>query len=338
MIILSDALTEKNDEGCLKVASSLVKRIRKEKEDTTVISYERRFNDSDEFLDLNKLFLNRKLFSFISKNEGDILYIPFSSNTLASVIRSIILSVFSRRKVYTLFALCHPMNKLSKLFLKMSKTTVIALSKKSYDFYKNIVGDKVVYLKTGVDTNRFCEVQSEKKIELRKKYGFNENEKIILHIGHINKGRNVKVLNDISKDKKVILVVSSAFHQDEEIRSQLEKNENILIIDEYISSVEEIYQLADVYLFPVQSDESCIDVPLSVLEAASCGIPVVATKYGELKELQGQKGFYFLDSVEPDKLNIAIEKAIKENVSPRKSILQYDWDNSVNYLEEMMLK
>lgn len=338
MIILSDALTEKNDEGCLKVASSLVKRIKKRKKDTIVISYERRFNDSDEFLNLNKLFLNKKLFSFIRENDGDILYIPFSSNTLASVVRSIVLSVFSKRKVYTLFALCHPMNKLSKCILKMSKTNVIALSKKSYDFYKNIVKDKVIYLKTGVDTNRFNEVQAEKKNELRKKYGFGENEKIILHIGHINEGRNVKVLNDIAKDKKVLLVVSSAFKQDLEIRSALEKNENILIMDEYISSVEEIYQLSDVYLFPVESDESCIDVPLSVLEAASCGIPVVATKYGELKELQGEKGFYFLDSAEPDELNLAIEKAIKEKISPRKSVIQYDWDGSVNYLERIMLK
>lgn len=57
--------------------------------------------------------------------------------------------------------------------------------------------------------------------------------------------------------------------KDASIRTMLEIRGNITIIDTYLRNVQEVYQLADVYLFPVQEIENCIDIPLSVLEAAS---------------------------------------------------------------------
>lgn len=61
MIILSDCLTETVDEGCIKVAVSLVKRIKEQDPAVTVITFDRQSGLSDVHMELNKLFLNRRL-------------------------------------------------------------------------------------------------------------------------------------------------------------------------------------------------------------------------------------------------------------------------------------
>lgn len=168
MIILTDCLTEKVDEGCLKVANNLAKRIKKSDSDTVLISYGRGSANSDLSLRLNKLFLNRALFSEIKAHEGSVLYIPFASNTLASILRSCVLSLFSKRRVYALFALRHPMGKLAKWILKKSRFFIVALSAKSFDYYSEMATDRVLYLRTGVDTQRFCPIDGQKKLALKK--------------------------------------------------------------------------------------------------------------------------------------------------------------------------
>ena len=65
MIILSDCLTEKVDEGCLKIANSLTERIKSYDINTTVVSYDRTSEKSDLHLRLNKLFLNHSLLVLI---------------------------------------------------------------------------------------------------------------------------------------------------------------------------------------------------------------------------------------------------------------------------------
>ena len=44
MLILSNSLSQTADEGSLKLATSIVKRLKKENPDTYIISYERSFS------------------------------------------------------------------------------------------------------------------------------------------------------------------------------------------------------------------------------------------------------------------------------------------------------
>ena len=48
MVVLSDCLTNKIDEGCLKVANRLAKRLKKAEPNTTIVSFSRRSDDSDK--------------------------------------------------------------------------------------------------------------------------------------------------------------------------------------------------------------------------------------------------------------------------------------------------
>ncbi len=333
MLIISDCLTEIVDEGCLKVANTLAARIKKKNPAATIVSYKRKSPLSDIFLALNPLFLNSSLISLLKKEKEQVLYIPFASNTTGSTLRLCVLSLFSSCRLKVVFALCHPMNFLSKILLKISRAEVIALSKKSFEFYRSIVKSKAMHLKAGVDTEKFCPADNLKKSELREKFKVCEGKIAVLHVGHLKNGRNIDKLCRLNDNFHIFLLLSSVTESesDRELLEMLNSRKNTTVLKGYLENVEEIYQMADVYFFPVVEKGQCIDLPLSVLEAAACSIPVVCTDYGELSELSGKKGFSLIKSFDEEYLNQLVLKAAEQNEkSGRESAKEYDWSAAVD--------
>lgn len=339
MLILTNCLTETADEGCLKVANSLIKRIKKAHSGVTIISYERQTKETDIYLEINKFLISGKLFSVIKKRKEPVLYMPFPARTTPTALRIFNLSFFSRRKPNVVLTMKSPYGFFGKLLLRLSKANLIVFSKDAYDFYVKIVGQKrVAYLKTGVDTEKFIPVSKEEQRKLKQKYGFNADKPIVLHVGHLNQGRNVGQLLKISNEYQVVLVTSTLTkeEQDLQLRKELSSHSNITIMDEYIPNIQEIYQLSDVYFFPVLASGHCIDVPLSCMEAAACNKPILTTAYGEMKELIKKDGFSLLNSFEEGELNKQIEKSLMlENCCTRQAVLECDWNNAIDYLIDL---
>ena len=331
MIILSNCLTKTADEGCRKVACSLIGRIKKAQPKTTVVTYESGRGLGDMHLKVNKLMLSGKLFRLLKRKKEPLLYVPAPAKMRAAVIRIFLLSLFARWGLQVIMVMAFPLDRLSGFLLRKSGARVITLSRDAWEHYRKVIGDQAVYLKTGVDTEKFCPVDSRQKDALRKKYGIPPGKLVALHVGHLKTERNVEQLLKLDEKWHSVLAVSTltAAEQNEELRRRLEESENITLIDWYLPNVEELYQLADVYLFPVVQTHKCIDIPLSALEAAACGIPVVTTPYGEMTELIGKPGFYQIESFEPAALNALIDTAVAEDTDPRKSVLEYDWKNAV---------
>jgi glycosyltransferase involved in cell wall biosynthesis len=328
MIIISDCLTQKIDEGCLKVANSLARRIKEADPGSVLVSYGKKTDSSDIHLDLNRFFINRSLKKVIKDKNETVLYIPFASNTLGSAVRLYVMSKMTK-KLKVVFCLRYQMDRRTTGLLRRSGAEILALSKESYDYYLEKIGN-ARYIKTGVDTAKFCPASAEKKAELRKKYGISPDKKVILHVGHLKEGRNVEKMLNIPDEYQVVLVVSSVTEKNPGLQSKLEEKGNIMIIDRYIENIQEVYQMSDIYFFPVTEVENCIDVPLSVLEAASCNIPIVTTPYGEVKELIGNDGFYELKSFESDDLRKLFDTVLSGKFEDiRKTAIEYDWNRSV---------
>lgn len=335
MLVLSNSLAQKADEGSLKLASSLVKRLKEKYPDNTfVVSFERKTSVADEHLNLNKLHLSARLISIIRKHKSSVLYIPFPAPTLAMAIRIFLISIFSRRRLSVMMVRQYPMNRMAKLLLRLSKAKIIVLSKKSYDFYFPIVKGRVLYLKSGVDTKKFIPVSDKRSKELKKKYGFDSERPIVLHVGHMKEGRNIAELMKIDEKYQVLLVIStiSKERQNNELKERLLQRSNIRIMDGYIQCIEEIYQMSDVYFFPVKKAGHCIDVPLSCLEAAACNKPIITTNYGEMSEFSEKEGFYFIDKIDAASIDEKIMKALKGENRSRTFVLDYDYDNAVESL------
>lgn len=334
MLILSNSLAKTDDEGCLKVAKSLVSRIKKAKPETTVITYERESELSDVHLNVNRLMLSCGLFSVIRRCNEPVLYIPFPARTLATALRVFVVSLFTRQKLSVISVMKYHTNFISRILLRLSGADFVVFSKDAAEFYEKIAGKKrVEYLKTGVDTQKFTPVDNNKKNALKEKYGF-DCRPVILHAGHLNRGRNIAELMKFDEKYQILLVTSTLTknEQDIELKNELLSKPNIRIIDDYIPNIEELYQLSDIYFFPVVEQGRCIDVPLSVMEAASCGKPIITTDYGEIKELINNDGFYRINSFDKESLDCLAEKALNsQSVTARKSVLEYDWSNAVSF-------
>lgn len=339
MLIISNSLNNVSDEGCLKVAASLVSRIKKAVPEALIVTYERRSELSDIHFEINnKLMLSKELFSLLRKHKEEIIYIPFPARPFATALRIFILSLYTRKKPKVISVMKYRMGIISKILLRVSGADFVVFSKEAEDFYDTIVGEKhVSYLKTGVDTQKFVPVSKEKKEALKEKYGFDARP-VILHVGHLNRGRNVAQLMKLDKKYQILLVTSTLTknEQDIELKNELLKSPNIKIIDDYIPHIEEVYQLSDAYFFPVVEQGRCIDVPLSVMEAASCNKPIITTDFGEMKQFRGKKDFYFIESFDENELNALAEKALAcEDAETRSAVLDYDWKNAVSYLTKI---
>lgn len=333
MLIITNGLTNTADEGYLKVASSLIKRLKDKKKDCYLISYDRKNALSDCHLKLNKLFLNKELIRLIRRRNEQVLYIPFPTKPLPMALRIFILSLYSPKKLTVLLVMMGEMNWAAKLLLKISGAEFLLLSQRSKEIYSSFLPSyKAKYIKTGVDTGKFLPVDKDTQIALKLKYGFDPSRPVVLHVGHLNEGRNVQKLLSIADDYQILLVTSTLTkcEQDIKLKDRLLLRKDLKIIDNYIPQIEEVYQMCDVYFFPVIENCRCIDVPLSCLEAASCNKPVVTTDYGEMKSFVGQKGFHFMLNMKKEEINRLLTDALQTDCSSRAAVISYDWNCAID--------
>lgn len=332
MLILSNCLTEAADEGGLKLATSLVKRIKAAQKQTCVVTYERQSGLSDLHLKLNKFMLNRELIRVIRREKQPVLYIPFPAPSLSMALRIRIVAAFAGKGLKVMMIRQFPMGRIERFLLSRSRAELIVFSEQAKTFYESITDNAVTYVKTGVDTGRFVPVTPEETKMLKSRYGLDPDRPVVLHVGHMKEGRNVRQLMKLDPAYQVLLVIStlSKERQDASLRQTLEGCGNIRIIDSYVANIEQIYQLSDVYFFPVSQQGHCIDVPLSCMEAAACNKPVVTTDYGEMRQLAGSPGFFFVQDFEARHLNETIAQALAlENCQSRDAVLEYDWSRGV---------
>ena len=127
----------------------------------------------------------------------------------------------------------------------------------------------------GIDIQKFAPVNKARARELKLKYGFSPDKILVVHVGHCSNGRGLEdfaLLNAPQVERFV--VASGMFEHEGTVR--LLKESDVRLVSGYIPNVEEVYQMADVTLFPTRSAEYVISIPLSVMEALACGTPVVA--------------------------------------------------------------
>jgi glycosyltransferase involved in cell wall biosynthesis len=128
----------------------------------------------------------------------------------------------------------------------------------------------------------------------------------------------------------VVLVASSSTPQEERVAATL-RAAGVHLFTEYLPAIHELYQLADCYVFPVRSTDNAIELPLSVLEALACDLPVVTTRFGDLPALfdcPGRPpGFVFVDT--PGELcseAARLSRAAAAGGGTRPLAIPYSWD------------
>lgn len=329
-IIITEDISEPVDEGIKKYSFHLIKHFIDHNKQNLVFSSSSNNEMSNiELLPKNKFFISISFFKKIYSFKPQLLiYIPFSSSTLMSFIRLKLVSMFCiSAKIIMVSLQKRKHNYLSKLLITLLKPNeIIVLSKKEAYYYQHI-GFKSIVSPIGVDTNKFTEVNFRNKKRLRNKLNLPVNNKIILHVGHITKGRNIdsmKVL--LSQGYKIVIIGSTRFESNFKLKQKLEIDGYIFITN-YVEKIEEYYQASDIYMFPVKSFTGAMEFPLSIFEAMSCNLPIITTNFGGLDTYISESDDfkYYNNEIElSQKVDLLYETNECQN---RKIILKnYSWD------------
>jgi glycosyltransferase involved in cell wall biosynthesis len=210
---------------------------------------------------------------------------------------------------------------------------ILAQSLESERIFRKI-GLHTRFLPIGVDVEKFVPIAPSRKTSLRRKYGLKEDEFIILHVGSVRKNRGLEVLSRVQMNKgnRVLIIGSTSMPIDRSVHMKL-TDSGCLVWRRYFEEIEELYQLADLYVFPVVDRLGSIELPLSVLEAMACNLPVISTKFGALPRIFKEgKGLTFINKTNEIPLKIEQIKNSHLVVKTREKVLPYAWERVTQLL------
>ena len=176
---------------------------------------------------------------------------------------------------------------------------LLVQSKKESERFSRL-GCRVSFLPGGVSLDQFQPSDQQNKVTLRRRHGLHEIRFLVLHVGQITSDRGVSLLADLKRalgDQADFLIVGArTIPPEPELVRQLQESGCLLHLD-YAQHIEEFYQMADCYIFPGLGQSPAIEIPLSVLEAMACNLPVLTSPFGGLPDLYTEgDGFAFAAS------------------------------------------
>jgi len=178
------------------------------------------------------------------------------------------------------------------------------------------------YIPLGIFTDEF---KPRNKIDLRTKFNFPIDKKILLYVGRLSpydKSDLFPILSAYKKyisklqDKPLFLIIGD--NKEFDYAQMLNKFVEHLEIQEFVNIIENVpsgeisnyYSLADIFISP--SDTLTETMGLSILEAMSSALPIIASDWSGYKELveHGKNGFKvstYWQEMDNDFLNITAE-------------------------------
>jgi len=308
------------DEGVRNVGKCINNELRRQGVTTTIIN-------------LRSVYQWQK----IARTDPDIIHFVLTPTT-SGIIAAKLLSIFQSRAKVVISAIHPSVRSLHALnFFKPDLTLV--QSKASEELFDTI-GFRTLTLPNGVDLAKFKPVSSTQKMHLRHNYGIPDEANIVLHLASLRKERNLGVCTKIQKDGlcRVLIVGREGDKNDSTVIRELQ-DAGCLVWVEHFAHIEDIYNVADCYLFPTTNKKACIETPLSVLEAMACNLPIITTRFGALPELFNEGyGFFFTDSDETSLRSLSDLLDGDVPIATRDMVLPYSWENIAHQLREIYVE
>ncbi len=167
-------------------------------------------------------------------------------------------------------------------FIFNGSNVVLCLSDQSVDEIARLIGSKE-------KIRRFCywiNLQKFKplnKLSAKKKLGL-EKYFVVLFVGRLIKEKGVEILisSSISLVSKIKIVIAGTGPLEEEIKEKVRKSERLVFVGKINNDDLPIYyNAADLLIVPSIHDEGFGRV---ILESLACGVPVIGSKRGAIKE------------------------------------------------------
>lgn len=329
--IVSDDLAGPPDEGVRKFTIAISAALRRMHAVEVLSTHRSSPGYGVRSVPAPKTFLSRALRSALRRTEPEVLiYATHRSATFFSFVRARILRAYCPSAYIVILGLqTRRHNWWQQRLIRYIRPDLVIVQSDANRAYLESIGCHAAVIHSGVDAETFRPVDDLRRHALRAKYAIAADGPLVLHVGHLQAGRGIGVLGQLARSGacQVLLVASSSTQHEEALRQQLQVA-GVTILSEYLPHIEELYQIADCYVFPVETTDNAIEVPLSVLEALACDLPVVATRFGGLPNMflgQSHPGLVFVDT--PDELVQETLRLCERRVSGvRRLSLPFSWN------------
>jgi glycosyltransferase involved in cell wall biosynthesis len=328
--LLSEDLSGPPDEGCKKLTMALAAAVARHHE-VALLSTQGSAPAGGRLVPASRTFLSAALRRELRRLDPELLvYVARSSTTFMSFVRSRVLRALCPRALVVLVGLQARRHTglRRRLIGRLAPELIFVQSPRTAGELERL-GCSVALLPSGVDLETFRPVGADEKRRLRAEQGLQPDLPVLLHVGHLQRARGIGVLADLAGRGgcQVVLAASSSTPQEGAVADEL-RRAGVVVRTAYEPRIEQLYQLADCYVFPVQSTDNAIELPLSVLEAFACDLPVVTTRFGGLPRLfdgSGAPGLRFVDS--PTELIDEALRLCRIGAGATRSLaLPYAWD------------
>ncbi|MCC6639664.1 MAG: glycosyltransferase [Deltaproteobacteria bacterium] len=288
ILIVCEKLADRDDEGIKNVARHLLLSLGARHE-VLALSRERWQQRSEVVsVPMGRFFLNADLLRRARTFRPDAtIYVPWTSGTPPTFVRARVLGLATGAPVALVLCQPYPLPAAVRALIRFLLPSAVFAMSPGVVREIGALGGRARFLAAGVELSRFRLPTPAERDEQRRVLGVGKGEKLVLHVGHLNRRRldpDEIVALTKTAGRRIVIVCSPATPQDEGIRRQLE-TAGVRILSEFLPQIERIYWGADAYLFPTTEPRNCIGVPLSVLEALASGLSVVATPFEGLPVL-----------------------------------------------------
>lgn len=223
---------------------------------------------------------------------------------------------------------------------------VIAVAPQLLDEAQKIIqiNAKRWFIPNGIDLIKFCPPSMIEKKELRRKFGINNNEFILIFIGHeyTRKRLDMLIMSLVNLDPKIHLwVVGGRFESQskfEDLASKYNVEDRVKFLGSR-SDTNLLLKASDA--FALTSDYEAW--PMVIMEAMATGIPVISTPVGCAPHIISHKknGFIINDVKEIQVILSDLIKSSEKDIKKigeeaRKTVEEYSWSNiAKNYLRAL---
>jgi 1,2-diacylglycerol-3-alpha-glucose alpha-1,2-galactosyltransferase len=204
---------------------------------------------------------------------------------------------------------------ITSFYKRMDKLVVVNPSFKKELIDLGLQEEKIEYIPNFVSSSLFHEKSIEEKNKMREKLGMNENEFVVVGVGQIQKRKGIDDFIALAKKNPQVTFIwlggfsfgriTDGYEKYKEIYENPPENVKFTGIIDRVELVD-YYNAANLFLLPSYNEL----FPMSILEAFSCGLPVMVRDLSLYQEILSG---YYLSFEELTDLNQKLNRCIKDS-------------------------
>lgn len=227
-----------------------------------------------------------------------------------------------------------------EIFTLRRADSIISVDDSTKEFYINKypwIQEKLTVIPVGIDLTKFKPLN---KPEMRKKYGFSVDDKIIMYVGRLEAEKNLDFLIDVfyrfNNNRYKLVLVGNGRDKTRLQEICFERGmQNVIFLGEFDhDKIPEILNCADLFVLASLFESG----PLVVIEAIACNVPVVSTDVGRVREFLNNSEMGVICKMDKSDFIEAINFFLDKKELQRQNlnyIYKYSFEKTLNKTKEI---